>query len=93
LLNAFAWRVLTEVELDKQDLPIALEAADKANKISEGKSAAILDTFALALFRNGKVTRAIEVQKKALKLAAGDERMEKEFKARLDEFTRAATQR
>lgn len=93
LLNAFAWRVLTEVEQDKQDLPIVLKAVAKANKMTEGKSAAILDTFALALFRNGKVTRAIEVQKEALKLAAGDERMEKEFKARLDEFTRAAAQR
>ena len=92
LLNAFAWRVLTEVEQDKQDLPIALKAAAKANKITQGKSAAILDTFALALFRNGKVTQAIEVQKKALKLVAGNERMEKEFKARLDEFTKAAAQ-
>ncbi len=92
LLNAFAWRVLTEVEQDKQDLPIALKAAAKANKRTEGKSAAILDTFALALFKNGKVTRAIEVQKKALKLAAGNERMEKEFKTRLDEFTKAAAQ-
>ena len=93
LLNAFAWRVLTEVEQDRQDLPIALKAAAKANKMTEGKSSAILDTFALALFRNGKVTRAIEAQKEALELAAGDERMEKEFKTRLDQFTRAAAQR
>jgi thiol-disulfide isomerase/thioredoxin len=92
LLNAFAWRVLTEVEQDKQDLPIALKAAAKANKMTEGKSSAILDTFALALFRNGKVTRAIEVQKRALKLVAGNERMEKEFRARLDEFTKATEQ-
>ena len=92
LLNAFAWRVLTEVGRDKQDLPVALKAAAKANNITEGKSAAILDTFALALFRNGKVTQAIEVQKKALKLATGNERMEKEFNARLGEFTKAAAQ-
>jgi len=92
LLNAFAWRVLSEVEQDKQDLPIALKAAAKANEMTEGKNSAILDTFALALFRNGKVTQAIEVQKKALKLAAGNERMEKDFKARLDEFTKAAAQ-
>lgn len=92
LLNAFAWRVLTEVEQDKQDLPIALKAAARANKMTEGKNSAVLDTFALSLFRNDKVTRAIEVQKKALKLAAGNERMEKEFKARLDEFTKAAAQ-
>ena len=92
LLNAFAWRVLTEVEQDKQDLHTALKAAAKANKMTESKSAAILDTFALALFRNGKVTPAIEIQKKALKLVVGDERMEKEFKARLDEFAKVAAQ-
>ena len=90
MLNAFAWRIMTEVKKDKQDLPIALEAATKANKMTQSKNAAILDTFALALFRNGKVTRAIEVQKEALKLAVGNESMEKEFKARLDEFTKAA---
>jgi len=89
LLNAFAWRVLTEVEQDKQDLSIALEAAAKANEMTEGKDAAILDTFALALFKNGEVARAIEVEKKALKLATGDDRMVAEFKARLDEFTKA----
>ena len=92
LLNAFAWGILTKVEPAKQDLPVALEAAAKANTITKGKNAAILDTFALALFRNGKVARAIEVQKDALKLVAGNERMEKEFKARLAEFAKAAEQ-
>ena len=90
ILNAFAWRIMTEVKKDKQDLPIALEAAARANKITQSKNAAILDTFALALFRNGKMTRAIEVQKEALKLVVGNESMEKEFRARLDEFTKAA---
>jgi hypothetical protein len=92
MLNAFAWRILTEVEPAKQDLPAALEAATKANKMTKGKSAAILDTFALALFKNGKTSRAIEAQKEALKLVAGNARMEKEFKARLAEFTKAAKQ-
>jgi len=90
ILNAFAWRIMTEVKKDKQDLPIALEAAARANKITQSKNAAILDTFALALFRNGKMTRAIEVQKEALKLVVGNESMEKEFRARLAEFTKAA---
>ena len=90
MLNAFAWRIMTEVKKDKQDLPIALEAATKANKMTQSKNAAILDTFALALFRNGKITRAIEVQKEALKLVVGNESMEKEFRARLAEFTKAA---
>lgn len=92
LINAFAWRILTEVEHTKQDLPIALKAATRANTMTEGKDAAILDTFALALFKNGKVEQAIKTQTEALKLAAGNERMEKEFRARLDEFTKAAKQ-
>jgi tetratricopeptide (TPR) repeat protein len=92
LLNAFAWSILTEVEPAQQDLPVALEAAAKANTMAKGENAAILDTFALALFKNGKVTQAIEAQKEALKLVAGNERMEKEFKAKLAEFTKAAEQ-
>lgn len=92
LLNAFAWRVLTEVDPARQDLPVALEAATKANTMTKGKNAAILDTFALALFKNGKVARAIEIQKEALKLVAGNERMEKELRTRLDEFTKTAKQ-
>lgn len=92
LLNEFAWRVLTEVEPSKRDLPVALEAAAKANTMAKGKNPAILDTLALALFKNGKVTNAIEVQKEALKLVAGNERIEKEFRARLTEFTKAANQ-
>jgi hypothetical protein len=66
--------------------------AVEANTMTEGKDAAILDTFALALFKNGKVEQAIKAQTEALKLAAGNEQMEKEFRARLDEFTRAAKQ-
>ena len=89
ILNAFAWNILTEVEEAKRDLKVALKAATKANKATEGKSAAILDTYAYALFKNDKVNRAIRVQKKALKLVAGDERMEKEFNERLAEFTKA----
>ena len=92
MLNAFAWRILTEVEPARQDLPIALQAATKANIMAKGKNAAILDTLALALFKNGKVAQAIEVQKEALKLVAGDERMENEFRARLAEFNKAAKQ-
>jgi len=89
VLNAFAWRILTEVEAGKQDYPLALKAATKANDLTQGKNAAIVDTFALALFKNGKVREAIEAQEAALKLAAGDEAREAEFKSRLEEFKKA----
>jgi len=93
LLNAFAWRVLTEVEDGKQDLKAALRAAAKANKETEGRSAPILDTYALALFKNGMVSEAITMQQKALKLVIGKERIEKQYRARLDEFTKGSVYR
>ncbi|MBN1816241.1 MAG: TlpA family protein disulfide reductase [Sedimentisphaerales bacterium] len=89
MLNAFAWRVLTEVDKDRQDLATALKAAAKANKLTESKNAAILDTFGLALFKNGKIARAIKVQTQAVELAKDNEQMHKELSDRLAEFKKA----
>ncbi|MBN1126439.1 MAG: TlpA family protein disulfide reductase [Sedimentisphaerales bacterium] len=91
MLNTFAWRILTEVEGDKQDLATALKAAAKANKLTEGKNAAVLDTFGLALFKNGKIARAIKVQTQAVKLVKNNEQMHKEMAERLAEFKKART--
>jgi thiol-disulfide isomerase/thioredoxin len=71
LLNVFAWRVLTDVPEANRDLELALEGAAKAVRLSGEKDAAILDTYALALYELGKrhVGEAIVHQKKALALA------------------------
>ncbi|MBL7153089.1 MAG: redoxin domain-containing protein [Phycisphaerae bacterium] len=89
LLNSLAWEILTEVEEDKRDIKLALDAAERANKLTKGKNGAVLDTYALALFQNGKVEEAIGMQAKALEAAKGNERMEADLQKRLDEYRAA----
>jgi thiol-disulfide isomerase/thioredoxin len=88
LMNALSWRILTDEGIQSRDLPLALQAAENANKATAGEDPAILDTYALALYENGKKTEAVEIQRKAVQLAekAGAEQMAEELKGRLDRF-------
>lgn len=87
LLNDFSWDILTKVKEENRDLDVALKAAKKANDLTEGRSTAILDTYAVALFKSGKVQEAIVQQQKAIELSAGDAEMQE----RLEEFKAALT--
>jgi thiol-disulfide isomerase/thioredoxin len=91
MLNGFAWKILTEVKEENRDLAIALKAAKKADDLTGGDNAAVLDTYALALFENGKVEEAIARQAKAVELSAGDPEMQNGLKKRLEEFKAALT--
>jgi len=68
-LNQLAWSILTSEEVKKRDLPAALRFAKQANDLAKGEDAAILDTYARALFDNGKIQDAIATQKKAIEKA------------------------
>ncbi len=68
-LNQLAWSILTAEEVKKRDLPAALRFAKQANDLAKGEDAAILDTYARALFDNGKTQEAIATQKKAIEKA------------------------
>ena len=88
--GGLAWDILTKIEEDKRDKALALRAAEKANTLTDGNDPAILDTYGLALFVNGKVLEAIGVQEKAVELAKDDPRMAAEFGQRLEQFKAAA---
>jgi len=92
IMNQFAWAILTEKNLVHRDLELALRAAEYANRLTEGKDASILDTYALALFENGRKKKAVEVQKQAVDLARKSERytrnMVSELEKRLEQFRR-----
>ncbi len=68
-LNQLAWSILTSEEVKKRDLPAALRFAKQATDLTKGEDAAILDTYARALFDNGKTQEAIATQKKAIEKA------------------------
>lgn len=69
ILNAIAWNVLTAPAIKTRDTAFALQVAEAAVEASGGKEAAILDTYARALFDNGKKSEAVLQQKKAIEVA------------------------
>ena len=79
LLNEFAWTILTDERLQHRDLALAMRLAKAAVDAagaeagSGEEAAAILDTYAHALFDSGKVGAAIKYQKLAVASAAADE--------------------
>jgi thiol-disulfide isomerase/thioredoxin len=83
--NQLAWDLLTQPELGGPELRIASQIAAKANEASKGEDPAILDTYARALFMEGKTDRAIELQKKAIGLA--EDEMKANLRKTLESYT------
>jgi thiol-disulfide isomerase/thioredoxin len=69
MLNEIAWTLLTDEKIKQRDVALACKLAKAAYDACEGKEPSIVDTYARALFDTGKVTEAIEYQKKAIELA------------------------
>lgn len=96
-LNQLAWSIVEPGGKVKQgDYALAVKAAERAVALLEEKDASTLDTLALALFKNGQVARAIEIQEKAVALATEDakrdpqlSKLATELRGRLDEFKNA----
>jgi tetratricopeptide (TPR) repeat protein len=88
ILNAIAWNVLTNPRLKNRDLAFALKASEAAVAVSGGKDGAILDTYARALFDNGKVTEAVATQKKAVGLVT-DKTQKAELEKTLQKYESA----
>ncbi len=85
LLNEVAWGILTDTKVTKRDLPLALKLAKAAYDASKGEDAAIVDTYARALFDNGKIAEAVDYQQKAINLCE-DEGMKEELRATLKRY-------
>jgi thiol-disulfide isomerase/thioredoxin len=92
MLNALAWKILTDVAEDQRDLELARRAALKAVELTEEKSAAVLDTCALALYEQGKkyIGQAVTYQKRAVSLAEGNERMRQSLQKALERYESAS---
>jgi len=92
VLNDFAWKILTEEGIKKRDLELAMRAAKAAYDVCEGKEAAIVDTYARALFDTGKVAEAIKFQKKAVELCQ-DENLKGELEETLKRYEKKADEK
>jgi len=78
-LNAIAWTILDNKRIEKRDPDLALEAAKRANELTDGAEAAVLDTLAYAYYHKGNAKKALELQKRAIEKVgdAGRNQLEK----------------
>ncbi len=92
-LNAMAWNILTQVKEPNRDLEAALKAAEKANQLTAGKDPSVLDTYAMALFENGKIDEAIQAQLKLIDLAKDYPQALEQLRQTLEKYKAAANQK
>jgi len=74
-----------ESKLDKPDLDLALKAAVRANELTKGEDADILDNLARVHFTRGEVDKAIEIQTEAV-AKEDDKQSRRELKKVLSEY-------
>lgn len=86
-LNAVAWTIVDTEGLEERDLGVAERLAARANDLTKGEDAAILDTVARVHFEKGEIAKAIEIQEKAV--AHADEDMKAQLQAALDRYKKA----
>lgn len=89
-LNEYAWEMLTDDDYRGKFDALALAAAEKANKLTGGKEADIIDTLARARFVLGDMQEAIRLQKQAIGKADEDE--QGIYEETLEEYEEGAEQ-
>ncbi|MGV3614251.1 MAG: redoxin family protein [Fimbriimonas sp.] len=73
LLNQIAWMIVDpEANLKAPKYEVAVALGERAVALSKEEDANILDTLALALWKQGNKTRALAMQAKAVKIANAD---------------------
>lgn len=87
--NEWAWALLTDERIRQRDLALALDLAKAALDASGGTNASVLDTYARALFDTGKISEAIEYQKRAI-AAADDEELRQMLREVLSRYEATA---
>lgn len=90
-LNELAWYIVDEAGVARRDLARARRYAERAVELTDATNAAILDTLAKAIFLQGDVARAIELQTRAMELC--DEDDVDQLRVTLDGYRAAAATR
>ena len=84
-LNAVAWFLVSADEAPAKCLKLAHKAAKKACELTEWKEWMILDTYAVAAFKNGDKAEAVKWQTKAIELAPAE--AQGDMREQLESFT------
>lgn len=89
ILNRIAWTIVDpENKVEKKDLKLALKAAERADELFKHRDGAIIDTLARVYFCMGDLPKAIDLQTKAVEVAAPE--LQAELSATLEEYRNAA---
>ncbi len=88
VLNAVCWQMLTDERSDKKFFKESLDLAKVAYDLCGCEDPSVIDTYARALYDNGRFKDAVEYQKKAVTLADGQ--MKDELQASLERYLQAA---
>jgi thiol-disulfide isomerase/thioredoxin len=92
LLNMMSWSTVDEKGVKERDLEFAMEAALRANELTNEENAPILDTVARVYFEKGDLESAVEWQRKAVK-HAGETPMAEDLEATLEKYEGLAESR
>jgi len=88
LLNTFAWEIITDIAPDQRDLSLAVRAAARANLLTGAQESAYLDTYALALFRAGRIDQAIRYESRAMQVVKDNPNRRAQLSQMLEAYTR-----
>jgi thiol-disulfide isomerase/thioredoxin len=91
-LNMISWTTVDTKGVPIRDLDFALEAAARANELTEESNPSILDTLARVYFEKGDLKAAIKWQRQAVK-KAGDTPMAGQLEEVLEKYKNAADSR
>jgi thiol-disulfide isomerase/thioredoxin len=93
LLSRVAWGILEEKSLKTRDYDLAAKLAKSGVDKTQSKDLGALYVYARALFEGGKVTEAVNWQKKAVEVAADDENARTEMENTLKKYQAKATEK
>jgi thiol-disulfide isomerase/thioredoxin len=91
MLNGIAWMVVDNPAVKKRNLDFAMKAASRANELTDGEDAAILDTLARVHYEMAmkQLHKALQTQRKAAK-HAGEGPMAEDIKRTLEQYEKTA---
>ena len=93
LLNQIAWYTVDTKGIKTRDLEFAMKAAMRANELTDGEDAAILDTVARVHYEKGDLKGAVKWQRKAVEHAEEGSGMARELSEVLIKYEREAKTR
>ena len=90
VLNQIAWIVVDNPSVKNRNYEFALEIGNRAGELTEWKDGAILDTVARVHHDMGDLKKAIELQRKAVKIAGDDPQMGEGIRKALEQYEQEA---